>query len=386
MKARSDGLTLTSQQTAALETRGCSVSLAAGAGCGKTFVLTERFLSHVDPLRGDAVDDLHELVAITFTDAAAREMRERIRARCYEELSRASEPRRAAAWQRLMRAMESARISTIHSFCADLLRKHYVEAELDPQFEILDAASADSLRRETVDEYLRTRLREGDQRVVELAVPIGLDRLRNDLTRWCCDATIDIAESWQEGSAQRLVEHWRRYFLRNVVGAASAEILNSVEMRSLIALAEPERTDSERLRERFVALHAAIAQFAALVSDDRGATTLESATQAAANLHALARVQGVCTKKDWRDDGDFSAYSAACKGVRETLAGSILIRNGDDESTIVAAQRGLTLLQLAGEASSAAVEAKRKRGQLEYDDLLVRAHRLLTDPRHRGLQ
>ena len=85
---------LTAQQHAALEARGRSVSLAAGAGCGKTFVLTERFISHVDPARADAIE-LDELVAITFTDAAAREMRDRIRRRCYDRLQAAESPAEA---------------------------------------------------------------------------------------------------------------------------------------------------------------------------------------------------------------------------------------------------------------------------------------------------
>ena len=78
-----DGPQLTDEQRAAIATRDVSVALSAGAGCGKTFVLTERFLSHLQPGEGT---QLAELVAITFSDRAAREMRDRIRGRCYERL------------------------------------------------------------------------------------------------------------------------------------------------------------------------------------------------------------------------------------------------------------------------------------------------------------
>src|SRR5438132_188178 len=108
---------LTPQQKAAIRTRNVSVALSAGAGCGKTFVLTERFLSHLDPDNADAPPaDLHELVAITFTDRAAREMRDRIRDKCYERLEQATS-QQADYWLRLLRSLDSARISTIHSFC-----------------------------------------------------------------------------------------------------------------------------------------------------------------------------------------------------------------------------------------------------------------------------
>ncbi len=83
---------LTEQQRAAIVTREVSVALSAGAGCGKTFVLTQRFLSHLQP--PEAVDGvetiapaaLGSLVAITFTDRAAREMRDRIRTECHARL------------------------------------------------------------------------------------------------------------------------------------------------------------------------------------------------------------------------------------------------------------------------------------------------------------
>ncbi len=119
-------LKLTSEQHVALSAHDRSISLAAGAGCGKTFVLTERFLSYLDPRILEPMAELHELVAITFTDAAAREMRFRIRKRCYERLSQATDPDEQQAWRKLLRSLDSARISTIHSFCAALLRSHAV--------------------------------------------------------------------------------------------------------------------------------------------------------------------------------------------------------------------------------------------------------------------
>ena len=76
---------LTEEQRAAIECRQHSVALSAGAGCGKTFVLTERFLSHLDSATyaESRATHLSQLIAITFTDAAAREMRSRIRNACY---------------------------------------------------------------------------------------------------------------------------------------------------------------------------------------------------------------------------------------------------------------------------------------------------------------
>src|SRR5271166_4657732 len=121
----------TDQQERAITARDVSVALAAGAGCGKTFVLTERFLSCLDPDRPGGPLRLDQLTAITFTERAAREMRQRIRSACTKRLLDSAEEH-VAYWLRTVRELDSARIATIHSFCGSLLRSHAVEARLDP--------------------------------------------------------------------------------------------------------------------------------------------------------------------------------------------------------------------------------------------------------------
>ncbi|MGC4005829.1 MAG: UvrD-helicase domain-containing protein [Pirellulales bacterium] len=118
---------LTPQQARAIDTRAVSVALSAGAGCGKTYVLTRRFLSHVDPefsIVGEATEEpagLEQLIAITFTERAAREMRERIRRETLNRLQTADEDR-AGHWLDMLRGLDAARISTFHAFCGLLLR------------------------------------------------------------------------------------------------------------------------------------------------------------------------------------------------------------------------------------------------------------------------
>src|SRR5215207_8092214 len=101
---------LTTQQRAALDCRKHSVALSAGAGCGKTFVLTERFLSHLDA--GTYADSkrtrLSQLIAITFTDAAAREMRSRIRRACYDRLQTAGTAESQGLWLKHLREIDAA--------------------------------------------------------------------------------------------------------------------------------------------------------------------------------------------------------------------------------------------------------------------------------------
>jgi ATP-dependent helicase/nuclease subunit A len=165
----------TEQQAAAIETRGVSIALSAGAGCGKTFVLTQRFLKGLEP--GDDSAELHSLVAITFTDKAAREMRDRIRSACNQRLQQC-ESDEVEHWLTILRGLDSARVSTIHSFCTSLLRSQAVEAGLDPRFAVLEPALADTLLRNTAQETLHKLLEHDDADAAAFVLQFGLERSR----------------------------------------------------------------------------------------------------------------------------------------------------------------------------------------------------------------
>src|SRR5258708_25424769 len=98
---------LTGEQHRAVFTRDVSVLVWSGAGCGKTHVLTERYLAH---LREGA--EVSQIVAITFTERAARQMRARIRQAIVENV-RSGDEIEAETWARHLRNLETAPISTI---------------------------------------------------------------------------------------------------------------------------------------------------------------------------------------------------------------------------------------------------------------------------------
>lgn len=124
--------------------------VTAGAGSGKTRTLVGRYLALLEagvPLRG--------IIAITFTEKAAREMRTRIRKAITSWL--AQNPPRRGFWEEAFADLDAARIGTIHSLCAQILREHPVEAaQLDvmPGFGILEEGRAAVLRARSVEEAL----------------------------------------------------------------------------------------------------------------------------------------------------------------------------------------------------------------------------------------
>jgi ATP-dependent exoDNAse (exonuclease V) beta subunit len=156
-------LTLTAEQQEAVRRRSEPILLSAAAGSGKTSVLVERFVQAVreDGLAPAAV------LAITFTERAAGELRSRVRARLLELGDREA-----------ARDTETAFIGTFHGFCARLLRAHPLPAGLDPEFEILDAGQSARLRERAFEDSLVEFLAGGDAGAVDLLAAYGVDIVR----------------------------------------------------------------------------------------------------------------------------------------------------------------------------------------------------------------
>jgi len=141
-------LSSTPTQLQAIATPG-NVVLVAGAGTGKTHTLVERCLHCL--LDQTPPASLDEILMVTFTEAAAAEMRQRIRLRLEEQLKRSPSELR---WQEQLALFESAHIGTLHSFCLQVVRQHFYELELDPNLTVLPEEEARLLAGETLDTLL----------------------------------------------------------------------------------------------------------------------------------------------------------------------------------------------------------------------------------------
>ena len=136
-------------QVEAVLERQAGLVVTAGAGCGKTRTLVARYLS----LLGEGLDP-RSMAAITFTEKAAREMRSRVRSALSELVKAAENPEERYFWAALEVRMDAARIGTIHSLCAEILRFHPAEALLDPLFEVMDEGLTAVLRAHIVEDTL----------------------------------------------------------------------------------------------------------------------------------------------------------------------------------------------------------------------------------------
>lgn len=139
----------TAEQQQVIDTRDKSLLVAAGAGSGKTAVLVERIIQMIcDTNRPVQIDSL---LVVTFTNAAASEMKERIGAAIQKALL--ENPTSQHLYQQSL-LLQKAQITTLHSFCLDLVRQNFFRLEIDPNLKIADETENQLLLRETLDELL----------------------------------------------------------------------------------------------------------------------------------------------------------------------------------------------------------------------------------------
>ena len=163
-------VTWTEEQRKVIELRDRNILVSAAAGSGKTAVLVERILSRItDP---DDPVDVDELLVVTFTRAAAAQMRERIGQAIKNRLRENPED---VHLQRQTALLHCAQITTIDSFCLHVLRSHFDELDLDPDFRIGDEGELKMLRGDLIEELMEDFYQSGDEEYGQFieAVAVG---------------------------------------------------------------------------------------------------------------------------------------------------------------------------------------------------------------------
>ena len=150
------------------------ILVAAAAGSGKTAVLVERIIQRI--LRDDI--DVDRLLVVTFTNASAREMKQRVEARI-QEASIADPSNAHLKAQRVK--IHQAQISTLHSFCLKLIQQHYDVLDIDPNFRTSSEAENILLLEQTIDEVLEQHYEKLDPAFIELAEHLASDRSDDQL-------------------------------------------------------------------------------------------------------------------------------------------------------------------------------------------------------------
>jgi ATP-dependent helicase/nuclease subunit A len=306
-------------------------------------------------------------VAITFTERAAREMRARIRRFCRQRLT-VSTGAAAEHWRELVRHLDQARVSTIHSFCAALLRDHAAQAGLHPRFRVLEAAQAETLLHAAIGELLTKRLAAGDERVIRLAVQFGLERLPTLLTQLLGHRQeLDFC-AWQDVSCDALVARWQDAWRTDVRPRLIGSIGQSAAARTLLRIVNSETPAHPVMAERCAALRRRLA----------GLSEAADPVAELAVIREAARVQGGGSAKAWSDADTFAAFRDAASELRKLIDRAAERLAFDAESARPAAETSLALLALGAQVNDAFAARKAELAALDFDDLILEAHRLLA--------
>ncbi|MDO4973219.1 MAG: UvrD-helicase domain-containing protein [Eubacteriales bacterium] len=248
----------TASQELAIGTRGSAVLVSAGAGSGKTKVLTERLMARLRDEQAPA--DLDSFLVITFTRAAAGELRGRI----LEELSAALAADPGNQHLRRQSALcRRAQIGTIHSFCASLLREFSHLAELSPDFKIADEDRAEAMKAAALERTLESCYAQPERHpgFLQLADTVGAGRDDRRLAALVLDLHSRMqCHAWPEAWAEEQVAllrapaadaaetPWGREILRR---ASEITAYWSGEMERCLAAMLPEAKIAAAYQESF---------------------------------------------------------------------------------------------------------------------------------------
>ena len=406
---------LTDQQRQALETRDVAVALSAGAGCGKTFVLTQRYLSHVAPPAPEQPAELSELLAITFTKAASREMRERIRGECRRRLASGDA---AADWGAVLRQLDQARIDTIDAFCTSLLRAYPAQAGVDPSFRVLDAVETLSLKHRAVEQAFLTRLQAHDEAFIHLLSECKMsdlsgmllialkgemlssrnpeansnalpsDDLRQvqlgvDATEEGHAITRQSENTWEEdlgkhriqelAAAQARMEAWKQLHRDHIFPRILHDFKHSSEFQRLQEIVQFPPDAPDPVVERFAQLREAMQVLG--TSGDFG--------QEMEYLRSICRVNDI--RAGWSKSELYNAFKEIANAVRGSLNNLNKAIIPPDDELLMQAQYDAAFVELLQEVQDNYQAAKDALQGLEFSDLLQKTLMLLESPRHAEL-
>ncbi len=206
----------TKSQNKALQL-GKDLSVTAGAGSGKTLVLSHRYIRILEEMyKKDGKAAIPSILAITFTNKAAIEMQTRIRQLASDKITGANKAKEKRFWQSVINGLYSAPISTIHSLCSRILKEHSLNIGIDPDFTVLEEFSASLLFRESIFDMIKIISGSGQENENYKALKTLLrtwkkNELINNLT--ACernrDSSLSLFELYLNSSDQKTLNSWK---------------------------------------------------------------------------------------------------------------------------------------------------------------------------------
>ncbi len=350
---------LTAEQRHAVEMAG-SVLVRAGAGSGKTVVLVERYVRAICGDGSDGPLELEQIIAVTFTEKAAAEMRDRIRQRLSARAGAADGEMRLRL-VRLQRALASARIGTIHALAATLLRAAPVEAGIDPAARVLDEIEGPAYVEREVRRTLLARLRARDEDARRCARAWGFGAGGGELIAAVTDALARLARRGIPAAA--LDEAHARQSDAVAVVLAAARSRVAAMVRCIDAWLAGDAGAVPDFRERWPGWRGTL-----LALDDAPPDALIALREFPGEAGRAFR-----RRPEWREHADVVTFKMQDGTPR--FGGVVAAAFGAGHGLELAGSLG----RLVVAAAETLAAAKRRDGVLTFDDLISGATTMLRE-------
>ncbi len=357
------------QRSAAVDRTAESIALLSGAGCGKTLVLARRFTELLLATHG-LENPLVRFVALTFTEKAALEMSQRV-GRMLGDLaarSKGADRQKLLSW---LQELPDARISTIHGFCASLLRSYAIEAGIDPDFAVCgDELLAARMRHQAAEQAVLEAVEGRRQDVAEALAIVPYERLVEQVDRlvelraaWYrqADAYENPAQILQRWSKLQRDQHqaaWKQL-------AADQRLRRELEALAAIHCDDPADKLARYRDEQLEIIRSVLGEPAARTAD------------------TLARLNdkpgAIGSSKNWASGEQVKGIRDRIKALVASIAEMKMYAEEMGEFDAQAAKLLAILTRLARQTETIYAAEKRRRGLLDFTDLLIRTYRLLVE-------
>ncbi len=369
-------LKLTRAQQAVVSDRGGQLLVSAAAGSGKTKVLVDRLLGMVADRTASC--NLDEFLIITYTKAAAAELRTKIAAALSDRLAR--EPGNLHLLRQMNR-LYSAKISTIHAFCADLLRTHAAEAGVDPEFRVAEETECALLRARVLSRVL-------EEAYAQLTPGSGFQQLADTLGYGRSDRTLEqiVLETYDNTQCHADPDGWIAACRETLFGAYAdasetpwgAYLMDAARRGAALELptlrsALEEASLDEKLNKAYVP---ALNSLLSVLERMARAASWDELSQLRAVEHPPFRAVRGYEDKEYLEQ--LKALRDRIRDMSERLLAPFYAPSEEvlDDLAVSAVQLD-ALLMLVSDFSKAYAQEKRRRRIADFSDLEHQALRLL---------
>ena len=231
------GVTWTEEQLQVITQRHKNILVSAAAGSGKTAVLVERIIRMIS--EGEHPIDIDRLLVVTFTKAAALEMRERISAAIEKKLAEDEENEHL---QKQLTLIHHAQITTIHSFCQHVIRSYFHVIDLDPAFRIGDEGEMKLIRQDVMKNMLEEWYQEGTEEFLQFTEQYASGKTDVELEE-------QISSLYEFSMSHPWPEKWLDDCIRQYEASCFEELEKTDWMQEIIRQLKVAAEDALRLTE-----------------------------------------------------------------------------------------------------------------------------------------